>query len=74
MLFDVMWINSLLSGGSQTAANLSQITKASRASKLGARTARLMRIIRLIRILRLYKTVSKRLENNIAKTQFIKPA
>jgi hypothetical protein len=71
MLFDLMWISSLLTGGGQTAANVSQITKASRASKLGARTARLIRIIRLIRILRLYKTVSKRLAKVSTKTQNI---
>lgn len=59
MLFDLVWINELMTiGQASNATKMIQITRAGRVSKLGARTARIIRIIRLIRMLRLYKNAS----------------
>lgn len=61
MVFDLIWITNLMTGGGKNAANIAQVSKASRAARLGSRTIRLIRLFRLIRIIKMYKAASKTL-------------
>lgn len=66
LLTDIGWLmDSILGGGSVSAANASSassLARAGRAARIGTRAGRIVRLIRLIRIIKLYKNARKAMD------------
>jgi hypothetical protein len=66
LLTDIGWLmDSVLGGGSVSAANASSassLARAGRAARIGTRAGRIVRLIRLIRIIKLYKNARKAMD------------